>query len=151
MSKPFLKIVIALHRVTNHLDRGTAKIASAYGLSLGQFSVLEALFHKGAMSVGEVQMKILSSSGTIPVILNNLQKRGLITKRHDLFDKRRSLIDLSLKGRELISEVYPVNEAYLSRALSGLTDKEQSALLSLLKKTGENIHESNDCKTSSGV
>ena len=77
MSKPELKILIGMHRTANAIDRKTAQIAGAYGLTLGQFSVLEALYHKGDLTVGQVQEAILSTSGTIPVIVGKLEKEGM--------------------------------------------------------------------------
>lgn len=44
------------------------------GLTFGQFEVLEALYSKGDMSIGNVMKKILSSVGAISVIVNNLVK-----------------------------------------------------------------------------
>ena len=70
-----LKILIALHRVINAVDSKTIKLVKSYGLSLGQFAVLEVLYHKGEMTVGQVQKKILSTTGTMPVIIKNLEKK----------------------------------------------------------------------------
>ena len=50
-----LKILIGLHRVSNEIDRRTTRIVKCYGLSMGQFAVLEALFHKGDLTIGHVQ------------------------------------------------------------------------------------------------
>ena len=47
--------LIAMHRIVNELDRRTAAIARKYGLTLPQFAVLEALYHKGDLSVGELK------------------------------------------------------------------------------------------------
>ncbi|WP_235899151.1 MarR family transcriptional regulator [Suipraeoptans intestinalis] len=47
-------------------------------MTLSQFAVLEALYSKGDLTVGEVREKILSSVGTIPVIVNNLVGRGYV-------------------------------------------------------------------------
>ena len=77
-----LKLLIGLHRVCNEIDRRSSQLVSKYNLSLGQFAVLEALYHKGDLSVGEVQRKILSSSGTMPVIIRNLEKRGYLNRIH---------------------------------------------------------------------
>lgn len=52
-----LKILIGMHRAVNKIDGKTIKIVKQYGLSLGQFAVLEALYHKGDMTVGQVQEK----------------------------------------------------------------------------------------------
>ena len=42
--------------------------------------VLEALYSKGDMSVGEVRERILSSVGTIPLIVNNLVKMNYVER-----------------------------------------------------------------------
>lgn len=39
-----LKILIGLHRVSNEIDRRTTRIVKCYGLSMGQFAVLESAF-----------------------------------------------------------------------------------------------------------
>ena len=89
MATTDMKIIIGLHRMLTDLDRCSAAVVAAHGLTLGQFAVLEALYHKGAMTVGQVQEKILSSSGTIPLIIRNLEKRSLLKRRMDEQDKRK--------------------------------------------------------------
>lgn len=129
-----LKILIGLHRICNETDRRTSQLAAGYGLSLGQFAVLEALYHKGDLSVGEVQRKILSSSGTMPVIVRNLEKRGLLTKSPDGEDRRRNILHITEEGRKLIAEIFPLNKELILESLSPLSREEKDALLKLLKK-----------------
>ncbi len=132
-----LKLLIALHRVTNELDRRTAAIAKKLDLSIGQFAVLEVLFSKGDLSIGEVQKKILSTSGTIPVIIRNLEGRGLLVRLQDPSDKRKCILHLTDKGRSLIEEVFPENEKMIIRSMDNLLDSEKEELLRLLKKFGD--------------
>lgn len=129
-----LKILIGLHRICNETDRRTSQLAADYGLSLGQFAVLESLYHKGDLSVGEVQRKILSSSGTMPVIVRNLEKRGLLTKSPDGEDRRRNILHITEEGRKLIAEIFPLNKELILESLSPLSREEKDALLKLLKK-----------------
>ncbi|MDO4281509.1 MAG: MarR family transcriptional regulator [Peptococcaceae bacterium] len=136
MAKDGLKIVIGAHRLVNALDLATGALVRRYGLTLGQFAVLEALYHKGEMTVGEVRDKILSSSGTIPMIVKNLEKQGLITRRVNEADRRSAILSLTDEGRALIAEVYPQNEALLLEMLSVYSEAEQAALANLLKKFG---------------
>ena len=77
MGRTEMKILIGLHRNVNALHKKTSKIAAEYNLTFSQFMVLEALYSKGDMSVGEVRERILSSVGTIPLIVNNLKKRTI--------------------------------------------------------------------------
>lgn len=101
MAENSLKVFIGLHRVVNYIDREISKVHKDHGLTMGQFGVLEVLYHKGDLSIGEVQDKILSSSGTIPVIVGNLEKRGLIEKRPDSNDRRKTILSLTDKGTHL--------------------------------------------------
>jgi MarR family 2-MHQ and catechol resistance regulon transcriptional repressor len=136
MAKPELKILIGLHRAANAVDRKTSQIAAEYGLTLGQFAVLEALYHKGDLTVGQVQEAILSTSGTIPVIVGRLEQQGYLTRRRDEGDRRCWILHLTEPGRALIAEVYPKNEDMIIRQMDCWTDEEKDELVSLLKRFG---------------
>ncbi|GLC82519.1 MarR family winged helix-turn-helix transcriptional regulator [Lacrimispora brassicae] len=140
MAKTELKILIGLHRAVNYIDRQSTKIFSEYQLTLGQFAVLEALYHKGDMTIGQVQEKILSSSGTMPLIINNLEKRGYLIRETDSKDKRRCILHITAQGQELIGQVYPRNEARIIELMSHWTDEEKKELAILLKKFGDEIN-----------
>lgn len=137
MNEIELKIVIGLHRNANSLDKNTNRIISKKKLSIGQFAVLEALYNKGDMSIGMVRDKILSSVGTIPVIVNNLEKRGYITRREDEKDRRISILSLTSEGREMIRELIPHNTRMIKEYMDVLTEEEKEKLLELLKKIGK--------------
>ena len=137
MTPPELKILIGLHRTVNRIDRETAKLAAKYGVTLGQFAVLEALYHKGDLTVGQVQQKILSTTGTIPVIVQNLEKQGYLSRLTDDNDRRRSILHITQKGCILMEQLYPENEQKIIEMLSQLTGDEKTALIGLLKKTGD--------------
>lgn len=129
-----LKILIGMHRTVNEIDRKTSKIVSEYKLSLGQFAVMEALYHKGDMTVGMVQKKILSSSGTIPLIVNNLVKRGCVERKESENDRRQCILHLTEEGKKIIKAVAPQNEKMVKEHLSTLTEEEQDQLIYLIKK-----------------
>ena len=131
-----LKIYIGLHRTLNHIDKMCNKLFAEYNLTMSQFAVLEALYHKGELSIGEVQEKILSSCGTMPLIVRNLEKRDLIIKRTDPSDKRKTLLSLTENGRLLITEVYPKNEEIIVNMMKIWTEDEKSDLATLFKKYG---------------
>ncbi|MDO5100898.1 MAG: MarR family transcriptional regulator [Eubacteriales bacterium] len=124
-----MKLIIGLHRVLADLDRCSSAVVAAYDLTLGQFAVLEALYHKGAMTVGQVQEKILSSSGTIPLIIRNLEGRGLIERRPDEKDRRKCWLALTESGTVLIRQVYPQNEAALIEKLACWSAEQKEVLV----------------------
>lgn len=137
MSKQDMSLVIGMSRVLGHINLSSSRLLDPYGLTLGQFAVLEALYSKGPLSVGQVQRKILTSSGTIPVILTNLENQALIIRTRDQEDKRRVTLDLTDKGRTLISEVFELNRHLIEEKVSCWTKEERTTLLRLLKKFGD--------------
>lgn len=136
MDKKELHILIGMSRTLNKLNRNTITICTKYNLSLCQFGVLEALFHKGDLTIGQVKSVILSSDGTIPVVVRNLEKYKLIRRYENPNDKRSSILTLTDKGRDLISEVYPKNEAMIIDEMKVWSSSEKEDLLKLLRKFG---------------
>lgn len=141
-----LKILIGIHRNVNNIDKMTSKIALEHGLTLSQFAVLEALYNKGDMTVGMVQKYILSSMGTIPLIINNLVKMNYIERKSDKNDRRVCIISLTQEGRTLIGQIAPKNIEMIKDYMSILTDKERADLLYLMKKLGGKISEEKSTK-----
>ncbi len=139
MEKDKLKILIGLHKNVKELDRRTLDIARSYGLSFSQFMVLEALYSKGNLSIGEVREAILSSVGTISLVVKNLEKMGYVKRKTDENDKRVSILSLTDEGRDVIDKVIPENETMIYDYMKDLSGGEIETLLSLLKKLGANI------------
>ena len=136
MNKTEMKILVGLHRNVNNIDKKTLKITAEHDLTLSQFMVLEALYSKGDMTVGEVREKILSSVGTISVIVNNLVKMNYIERLPDERDRRVCILRLTKEGRDVVSKVVPKNEAMIVDIMKVLTTEEKEELLYLLKKMG---------------
>lgn len=139
MEKENLKILIGLHKNVKELDRRTADLARYYGLSFSQFMVLEALLSKGKLSISEVRDTILSSVGTISLVVNNLEKMNYIKRQSDINDKRVWILSLTDEGRDLIEKLVPENEEMINDYMKNLSDDEIKELLILLKKLGANI------------
>lgn len=134
MAKIDLGILIAIYRAKNELDRATARLARQEGLSLGQFALLEALYSRGELSVGQAQDLILSSSGNIALIIKNLINANLIKQRQDPSDKRKSILSITGEGVKIISKVYPKNVEMIGEKFKTLNQKEKMELFKLLKK-----------------
>ncbi len=134
MVKQELKIFIAMNRALNLINKTNFKVINKYKLTTPQFALLEALYHKGDLSVGEVQEKILSTSGTIAVIIRNLEKDNFITRYQDKNDKRKYILSINVKGQLLMDKVYPEIEKNILSQISVLDESEQDILLKYLKK-----------------
>ena len=136
MQNKNLKILIGLHKNVKELDSRTLKIASKYGLSFSQFMVLEALYSKGKLSISEVRDAILSSVGTISLVVSNLEKMGYIKRERHPDDKRIYILSLTYSGRDVIAKIVPENEKMIHDYMEKLDLDERENLVNILKKLG---------------
>ena len=138
-----MAVYISMSRVINTLRRENNKLILKHNLTLGQFAVMEALYSKGRLSTGEVMEKILSTSGNIPVIVKNLEKDGFITRKQDESDKRRFILDLTDKGKNLMDEIVPENLKFMDELISLWDDEDKKELIILMNKFRRKYEEEN--------
>ncbi|WP_055666993.1 MarR family winged helix-turn-helix transcriptional regulator [Desnuesiella massiliensis] len=136
-----LKLLITLSRAMTEINKAQASVITQNGLTLGQFAVLEVLYHKGELCINDIIKKILSTSGNVTVVIENLVKEGYITKQKDPMDKRVSLINITMKGRELIEKIFPMHLKNLEEMFHVLTDEDKIKMIELSKKLGKSIGE----------
>ena len=67
----YTKLMRAAESVTNRVNR----FMSAANLTISQFDVLEALYHKGPLCQRDIAAKILKSTGNITLVIDNLESR----------------------------------------------------------------------------
>ncbi|EXF27739.1 MarR family transcriptional regulator [Finegoldia magna ALB8] len=142
-TKKSMAVYISMSRVINTLRRENNKLILKHNLTLGQFAVMEALYSKGRLSTGEVMEKILSTSGNIPVIVKNLEKDGFITRKQDEADKRRFILDLTDKGKNLMDEIVPENLKFMDELISLWDDEDKEELIILMNKFRRKYEEEN--------
>jgi homoprotocatechuate degradation regulator HpaR len=81
------------------------------GLSPQQWRVIRALVEEEGLDASELAQRCFLLLPSLSRILQNLERRGLIERRPDAGDARRSLISLTAQGRALFDRLAPVNEA----------------------------------------
>jgi len=131
-----LKVLIGLSRTTQMVHKRSANIFSKGGLTTAQFAVLEALYHKGDLSINEIIQSILSTPGNMTVVINNLKKEQLAYSYTNPEDKRSSVISITEKGKKKIEEIFPDHLKDLEECFKVLSIEEKQLLISLLKKLG---------------
>jgi MarR family transcriptional regulator, 2-MHQ and catechol-resistance regulon repressor len=132
-----LNTFIKFTRAYESLMARLAQSATLGELTVSQCGVLETLHHLGAMCQGEVSGKLLKSSGNVTLVLDNLEKRGLVRRDRDPEDRRMVTISLTAAGEELIARIFPEHVTVIERELSVLSPEEQESLGGLCKKLGK--------------
>lgn len=111
------------------------------GLTPPQFAALEALGHLGMLTLGDLSKKQLVTGGCMTVIVDNLEKEGLVERARSLEDRRVIHVQLTPKGTRLFKSIFPSHVKRITDLASVLSEKEQNQLGSLLKKLGLSLAE----------
>ncbi len=128
----YVKLMRAAESVTARIHRNL----SAIGLTISQLGVLDALYHLGPLSQTEIGKKILKSSGNITMVIDNLEKRGLVRRERGKSDRRYIIVRLTDGGHGLINAIFPPHAAVIAKEMSSLTAAEQEELGHLCRKLG---------------
>lgn len=105
-----------------------------YGFNLTEFAVLEALYQKGELAVGELLCKILVNNSTLSYTINKLVKENLIAQKRCATDGRVFYVSLTEEGTKIISDIAPKHYAYIETIGNALNEEEEKTLRELLKK-----------------
>lgn len=131
-----LKLWVVLSRAQAAVSAHVAADVAGHGLTLTEFAILEALYHCGAMLLGEVQRRILVSSGGITFLVDRLVAKGLVERQECPSDRRARYAALTPEGEALIARIFPSHAAMIERAVGALNSEEQAVAASLLKRLG---------------
>lgn len=129
-----LGLYIKLMRATNLLTGNIHSHLRGDNLTVSQFGVLEALYHLGPLSQGELVKKILKSNANLTTVVDSLEKKNLVRRWKSESDGRRVNVELTAKGSSLISVVFPRHAEVVEKELGFLTNEEKSQLSKILRK-----------------
>ncbi len=132
-----LDTFIKLTRANNSLLARIAQRGTHPDLTVSQFGTLETLYHLGTMSQTEICNKLLKSGGNTTLVIDNLEKRGLVHRRRDEHDRRVIMVELTDEGLALIRSIFPGHAQAIAAEMATLTPDEQQQLGELCKKLGK--------------
>ena len=115
------------------------------GLCLTDFAALEALLHKGPLTISEIQDKVRLASGSMTAAVDRLEKLALVVRKASPSDRRVRVVELTVQGERLAASCFERHAKDLEALMSVLSDREMERLHGSLKKLGllaaENLHQ----------
>lgn len=136
-----LRLWIALARCYATYARAISAKVGEYGLTTPQFGILEALYHLGPLSLGDLAGKLLVTGGNVTYVMDRLEEQGLVQRERSPVDRRIIQAKLTERGHALIAQVFPGHGSFIEELSLALTPEEQDELRVLLKKLGRAIHD----------
>ena len=131
-----LKLFVVLARANKTLMEHARRDIERSELSQTEFAVLEVLYHKGQLTIGEIGERVLLTSGSMTYVVDKLERRGLLERKPCPEDQRATYVALTGEGRRLLGRIFPGHAAALERATAGLTAAEKRQAIELLKRLG---------------
>src|SRR5262245_49791215 len=131
-----LDAYIKMNRALDAMHRRIGRELAEQGLTPPQLGVLESLYHLGPLSQGDLGRKLLCSGANISVLVDNLEKSGLVARGRSEADRRVVTVSLTPAGRKLIARVFPAHARGITRVMAALSADEQETLARLCKKLG---------------
>lgn len=131
-----LRLWVIMSRAQAAVAGHAAADVARHGLTLAEFGILEALYHRGPMLLGEVQKRILVSSGGITFLVDRLTAKGLVERRTCDSDRRARYAALTPKGAELLADIFPGHAAVVRRAMAAISPEDQQIAADILRDMG---------------
>jgi len=134
MDAPRLWLVLSrCHRALNQIAERSIEEA---GLCLTDFAALEALLHKGPLTITQIQSKVPLALGSMTAAVDRLEKKGLIMRTLASDDRRVKVLKLTPEGKRTVEKAFSRHAAELESAMAVLNASEKRQLHVLLKKLG---------------
>lgn len=131
-----LKTMRILFRAVQSIEQIVKKDVRNYGLTVNEFAAIEALYHKGKVSVNEMCQTVLIPNSSMTYVLDKLEEKKYIKRIQDINDKRTFYVELSMEGQKHANQILPKHYKVMSQVFSILTKEEQDLLNQYLKKLG---------------
>ena len=126
-------VILKSHRALSLLaERSIANT----GLCLTDFAALEALLHKGPLTITEIQDKVRLASGSMTAAVDRLENFGLVVRKSSPSDRRARVVELTAKGKRLAASSFERHAKDLEGLMSALSEKEKEQIYGPLKKLG---------------
>jgi MarR family 2-MHQ and catechol resistance regulon transcriptional repressor len=106
------------------------------GLCLTDFAALEALLHKGPLTISEIQGKVMLASGSMTAAIDRLENMRLVVRKSTAKDRRARVVQLTPEGKRVATASFEKHAKDLEQVASILTEKDKTKLYDSLKKLG---------------
>jgi DNA-binding MarR family transcriptional regulator len=114
------RFIDLLARANHVLAEGFHAQVRARGLSVTQWRVLAALAERDGVPMMDLAEQVLFKQPTLTKVIDRMERASLVQRRTPPEDRRRTLVDLTEKGRRLATPLLASardHEAWVARTL----------------------------------
>jgi DNA-binding MarR family transcriptional regulator len=128
-----------LWAVAHGLDSTSKRMRAELGVTGPQRLVLRLIGHYEILSPGELAELLHIDPSSLTGILQRLERGGFLRRVQDPEDRRRAILSLRKRGRELNARRAHTVEEAVRRALASLSDAKIDAARNVLKTLADEL------------
>lgn len=127
-------VLVTLRQIIRAIDMHSKQLVKRYGLTAPQLMVLKEIVSDEDINIGRVARKVSLSQATVTNIIDRLETRGMVTRERSAADKRRVIVRVTDKTRELLASNPSVLQEEFVRRFRSLEEWEQNLILSSIQR-----------------
>jgi DNA-binding MarR family transcriptional regulator len=121
------------------LQRHLAIKIKPYGVTLGMWYFLRALWHEDGLTQRELSRRIGTREPTTMTAIMAMEASGLVKRVRNDADRRKQNVFLTAKGKRLKSKLLPLAREIVDKATAGFSERETALLLAFLGRVQGNL------------
>ncbi|WP_162048082.1 MarR family winged helix-turn-helix transcriptional regulator [Vibrio taketomensis] len=128
------EVLVSLRQIIRAIDLHSKKLSKESGLTAPQLILMRSIRELGEVTIKQLSTHTNMSQATATIILDRLQKNGLIERQRSETDKRKVHAVLTAQGRERLEQApMPLQQSFINK-FQQLEDWEQTLLLSSVQR-----------------
>jgi MarR family 2-MHQ and catechol resistance regulon transcriptional repressor len=127
---------VVLARAYRSMASFVERSVAALDIGLSDFMILEALLHKGPLTMSELCEAALITNASMTAAIDRLEERAFVERIADKQDRRVRRVQLTAQGTTLIKRLYVRHERDIDEVMSGISPAERAELRRGLKTIG---------------
>ncbi|MCC6913525.1 MAG: MarR family transcriptional regulator [Rhodospirillaceae bacterium] len=120
-------------------DRCLQDALKEFGVAPGQFAPLVMLFEEDGLTQAELCRRINVEQPTMANTLDRMERDGLIKRKADTDDRRRSHVFLTSRAKDIQTQVMEAARAVSNRTVTRMSAGEQDDMFRLVARMVENL------------
>ncbi|HTS90098.1 MAG TPA: MarR family transcriptional regulator [Gemmatimonadales bacterium] len=129
-----LRIVNGLRRIVRAVELYSQDVFRKYGLTGPQLWAVKTLSRRGALATSELAEALAVQPSTLSVLVDRLERRGLVRRLRPREDRRFVEIALTARGRDLANRAPEPAQGRLLHGLSRLGTRQQRAIRDVIEQ-----------------
>lgn len=109
------------------------RIKDNFGINQTQFNLLSQLDRAPeGIRMGEVARRTVVTGSNVTVVVDDLERRGFVSRQTAADDRRATVIKLTDKGRSAFAQMAPVHAAWIEEIFAEMQDADKRSLIGQL-------------------